>query len=76
MVSRMAHQYPYGFEITYRRGNKITNYDTTDDDGTDNNYDPTNNAYDTFDTPPDKSYDNSTYGHSIYDLEKEYTAID
>ena len=72
----MAHQCPYGFEITYKRGNKITNYDTTDDYGTGINYDPINNASDTSDTPPDKPDNNITYDYSIYDLENDYAAID
>ena len=75
MVSRMARRYPAGFEITYRRGNAITDDDTTNDDDADSDYDPSENDSDTSDPPIYASYDNSTDNEFIANLYDDDTVI-
>ena len=73
----MAYSYPAGCEITDRRGNIITDNDTTNDDydETDGNYDPVNDASDSSDTPPDTHNAKRTDDDYISDLDDDNVTI-
>ena len=71
----MAHWYLDGCEITYGRGNVITDNDTAKNDDTDRYYDPSNDASRTSDTPPDTPDNNISDNESIFNLDDKNAAI-
>ena len=73
MVSRMARHYPAGCEINDGQVDAINEYDTANDDDTDKNYGPDDDASDTSDPPPDTPKEKSA--DYISNLDDENSSI-
>ena len=77
MFNSMARGYSAGCEITYGKGNDITHEEPANDDGDgiDSDYDPSENASNTSDPPPDTPNNINPDDDFIAKLDDDYAAI-